>query len=180
LILFLYLRLFRALAGEQELELVLEDGVLLQICAACLAHGVALGRVEELGERLDSGPSKVSLELVHRSSEAVYEVVFEDWILLLQEVHALAHFLSVLDDQTDILLLNILLQGSSTSVGEGALVTVHLTGGVKTAAVVGQLEVHVIVKLGECEPADFTEVKSNHVLREVRQQGVYCQQVYPR
>ena len=42
----------------------------------------------------------------------------------------------------------------------------------EAAAVIRQLQVHVIVKLLECQSANFSEVDGDHVLSEVRKKGV--------
>ena len=50
------------------------------------------------------------------------EVLIEDGVVLLQLVHSLTHFVRVLDSEADILLL----EGTTASIGESAVVLVHL------------------------------------------------------
>jgi hypothetical protein len=92
--------------------------------------------------------SQIGKELFAVVEEQFHDVVVKYWVFLLQLVETLTHLLGVLDIQTNVVLL---LQQALASIGEGAVVpSEHFGGRMESTAVVGQFEVHVVIKLSEC------------------------------
>ena len=77
-------------------------------------------------------PAEILFQFVHRLIEAIDQVVLKYWVILLQLIHSLAHFLGVLYDEAHVFLFEC----ARSSVWEGAFVAVHLAWGVEAAAVV--------------------------------------------
>ena len=146
------------LVRYKVLELLFQSLVCFTL-VALLLQNVHSRVVQELQQWLRVGPSLVGLQLPHRIIEAVNQIVQQDGVVLLQLVHPLTHFLSVLYYQAHILLV----ERPGASVRERALVVIHLRWRVEAAAVVRQLQVKEVLQLRERQFTYFAEVLSYHV-----------------
>ena len=104
------------------------------------------------------------------------EVVVENGILAFEHIKSLAHLLSILDAESQVLLLECS-QSAATSIWERTFVTVHLGWRVEPTAIIGQFEIHVVVKLVEGVSANIIEVLGEHVLLEMRQKSINCNKI---